>query len=140
MKVINPQQFKTVRGYSGKPIIRFSKTGIALNETTARTLFGERGVDGKMPTDEKGREYFHIQFAENDGQLFLGVTPPSNENSVRMTLQPNCVFEYSSKGLSEHLRTFTNSGKDSVPCLLQIQAKDEDGWIPIITTYWKTLN
>jgi hypothetical protein len=42
--------------------------------------------------------------------------------------------------LAKQIREMTGSTKNSVPSLIQVNAEIEEGWIPVITSYWKTLN
>lgn len=137
MQIIKASEFVSLRGANSKPLLNLTGGTIGMSETTAKLIGGEN-----FEKDEKDRDCFQVVFAvdnDTDKQLFLKVVPAGTEESIRLTFQSNKRFEYTNKTLANYLRGFTGSEKLTVPCLIQEQAKTAEGWIPLITTYWKTL-
>lgn len=131
MKVINANQFKTRAGAKQTtPLISCRANGVTFNKPFFEGL--------KL----QGFANLNLEFAEDNGQLHVRFTPDATEDSAhfKQNSQKN-EFICHNKGLSDHLKaTYAKDcDKKSVPFKVQIDVPNEDGWMPVITSYWKTL-
>lgn len=137
MKIINLEQFKTsARGAVAKPIIRLRTNGqISITKRVVTTCVDYNSLE----KDEKGNNTIHVAFAEDeDGQLHLKISNARLAESIQFVEKDGLFFKSNVK-LSLHLIAYTKSESKSIPCLIQVSSKNEEGWMPVITTYWKTL-
>lgn len=134
MKKINLNQFKSAskRGNS-TPVLTLRKNGVVLNKPFFDSL-------------NMNREAFttvHIEMGEDEGgQLNLRICQEATDDST--VFKPNAKkdeFICHSTGLSNYLKdTYAKDcTRPSVPMKVQTGAVTEGGWMPVITTYWKTL-
>ena len=131
MNIISAQQFKMRAGkHNDVAILSLRANGVFVNKAAVAQA-KITVIDGK----------FYATFSQNDeGQLHVKFSCDPIEGSClfRTTTNKN-EFIHHNQGLSKHLKDMTKCDKNSVPCRIQIQAVTEDGWYPVITTYWKSL-
>lgn len=131
MKKINVNQFKTTRGNS-TPLLTLRKNGLVLNKPFFDSL--------DISTEES--ETINIEFAHDDSnQLHIRIWPEHSDESA--LFKPNAKkneFICHNTGLSLHLKEqhAKECTRPSVPMKVQTGVKVEDGWMPVITSFWKT--
>lgn len=135
MEIVSSSEFqKRVHG-GCKPILRLRKKGQITLSATA--VYGD-GSNVALEKDGKGREIVYVQFGFDNGQLFLRLSKINLQDSFKFVKNNSDLFTLSNKALSLHLMKYTNSDAESVPCMVNVEAV-KDGWMPVITTYWKTI-
>lgn len=128
MNIINADSFKKRTGKLTEiPILYLRQNGLVINKYAAeqaQIAINEGRFYATFATDES--EQLHVCFNADQSEA-------------------SCLFKSNKKdymcyntGLFEHFRKLTGSEKKSVPCKIQVQAKTDDGWYPVITTFWKT--
>lgn len=127
MEVINANQFRS-RTRGTEPVLSLRKTGLSINKSV---------LDGlSMPMTN----VLHVDFAIDGDQLFMKFRSEAQRTTATFKLATNGKeYNYANKGLSEHLRKLSNGCESpSVPCKVQVNAPTDDGWYPVITTFWKS--
>lgn len=131
MKVIDSKQFKKrTSKYSETAILSLRPNGLFISQAAVE--------QAKIPVISG--QFFATFASDAEGQLHVKFSyDPIEGSCLFKTTSNKNEYIYHNKGLSEHLKALTKCDKSSVPCKIQIQAVTEDGWYPVITTYWKSL-
>jgi hypothetical protein len=129
MEIINVKAFKRERA-SGQPLLRVVGNKLMLSTEAVTVLFG----------DNKPRS-IDVEFGMKDGQLHIRCAPYPNDNSVEVRAQKNGAFEIYNKGFADHVKGLGGAKEvDKTVQMLIVKEPVEDGWHPVITSYWKSLN
>lgn len=127
MEVINVNQFRS-KTRNIDPVLSLRKGGLSINKSV---------VDGlSMPMTN----VLHVDFAIDEEQLFIKFRSEAQRTTATFKLATSGKeWTYANKALSEFLRRLSNGCElSSVPCKVQVNAPTDDGWYPVITTFWKS--
>lgn len=123
MKIIEVSKMQSTRAMS-VTILRVSKNKVTFGVSLASKF-------------ESNEDAIHLQFAEDEGTLFLRTVDAETENSIEFNKRSNKQWECYNSTFAAYLKKLSGSEDASIP--FRVVNANEDGWYPVITSYWKTI-
>jgi len=125
MKILDIQKLKSKRA-TGVPMLRVSKNKVSFGTSLVEHL------------NLEGDSNILLQFATDEDTLHIRVANESDENSAEFIKRSNQQWELYNSGVANYIRKLSGSEENSIPC--RVTNVNDEGWYPVITTYWKTIS
>lgn len=125
MKILDIQKMKSKRS-TGVPVLRVAKNKVSFGSSLVEHL----NLDGD--------DNIYLQFGTDEDALNIRVCKKTDENSAEFIKRSNQQWELYNSGVANYIRKLSGSEENSIPC--RVTNANDEGWYPVITTYWKTIS